>query len=231
MLAGLLVIGAIGAPFALAQTASWVAVGPNRTIYQGQAASLYAVSGGGALRTQGMTIALHALTGKGWQAITTRKIDGKGKANFSVGPRATTTYRVALIGNTKLATSYSKPVKITVSSAGLAVVAEAAKQRGKPYRYGAAGPNSFDCSGYTQFVYRRFGKSLPHSATQQSRYGVSIGKPAARPGDLILFGKPGSYYHAAIYAGNGHMWDASTSGQPVALRKIWSQGFVVRRLV
>jgi len=231
MLCGLLVVGAIGAPLALAQASSWVVVGPNRTIYQGQGAGLYATSGGGALRTQGMTVALHQQSAKGWTAISTRKIDGAGKASFAVYPKATTVYRVALIGNTKLTTSYSKPVRVTVSSAGLAVVAEAAKHRGKPYRYGGAGPHAFDCSGLTQFVFKRFGKSLPHSATQQGKAGVGVAKAAARPGDLILFGRPGSFYHAAIFAGNGHMWDASTSGQPVALRKIWSQGYVVRRLV
>jgi len=231
MLAGLLVIGAIGAPLALAQAASWVVVGPNRTVYQGQAAAFYAVSGGGAIRTQGMTMALHQQTAKGWQAISFRKVDAKGKATFSIIPRATTSYRVALAGNLKLGTSYSKPVKVTVSSAGLAVVAEAAKHRGKPYRYGAAGPSSFDCSGYTQFVYKRFNKSLPHSATKQGKSGVYVAKAAARPGDLMLFGSPGRYTHAAIFAGNGRMWDASTSGQPVALRKIWSQNYTVRRLV
>lgn len=231
MLAGLLVIGAIGAPLALAQAGSWAVVGPNRTIYQGQAAALNAASGGGALSTKGMTIALHQQTAKGWQAVGTRKVGAKGHASFTVRPKATTVFRVALIGNLKLGTSYSKPVKITVSAAGVAVVAEAAKHRGKPYRYGAAGPSSFDCSGFTQFVYKRFSKSLPHSATQQGKYGTSVAKAAARPGDLILIGSPGRYTHAGIFAGNGQMWDSPTSGQSVALRKIWSQNYTVRRLV
>ena len=79
--------------------------------------------------------------------------------------------------------------------------------------------------------HKKFGRYLPHSATQQGRLGVGVSKAAARPGDLLVFGSPGRYTHAAIYAGNGAMWDSSTSGQPVALRRIWSPNFAVRRLV
>ena len=47
------------------------------------------------------------------------------------------------------------------------VVAEAAKHRGAPYQYGAAGPTRFDCSGFTMYVFSRFGKRLPHSSAAQ----------------------------------------------------------------
>jgi len=231
ILCGLLVAAGIAAPMALAQVRSWVAVGPSRTVAPGQGADLYAVSGGGALRTRGMTLALHQQNGKNWTVVAIRKADASGKATFRVWPKRETVYRAALVGNSKLTTSYSRWIRIKVSSRGNAVVAEAAKHRGKPYRYGAAGPYAFDCSGFTQYVYRKFGLRLPHSATSQARYGRYVSKSAARPGDLVVFGSPGRYYHAGIYAGGGTMWDSSTYGQPVAKRRIWTQGFAVRRLV
>jgi cell wall-associated NlpC family hydrolase len=111
------------------------------------------------------------------------------------------------------------------------VILEAARHRGAPYQAGGAGPRAFDCSGFTQFVFRRFGRALPHSATAQAHFGVMVAKSAAAPGDLILFGHGGRYSHAAIYAGRGYMWDASTSGHPVSVRRIYSPSYVVRRVI
>jgi cell wall-associated NlpC family hydrolase len=206
-----------------------VAAGPARTISAGQTAGIYVAAGGSA--KPGTLVALHVATSSGWKGGGSRRLNGNRGASFYVRPGVTTTYRVAVVAPNGTADSISKPVRITVQAKGMAVVAEASKHKGKPYRYGAAGPNSFDCSGYTQFVYRKFGKVLPHSATQQGRLGTYVAKNAARPGDLIVFGSPGRYHHAGIVAGNGYMWDSSTSGQPVALRKIWSQNYQIRRLV
>jgi cell wall-associated NlpC family hydrolase len=231
LLSGLLVAGAIGAPMALAQVNSWAVLNPNRTIYAGQATTVNVLSGAGAARTAGMLASLQAATAQGWKTVDAKKLATNGRVSFTVKPRATTKLRVGILGRGMIGGSASNVVTITVSNRGLAVVAEAAKHRGKMYQFGAAGPYRFDCSGYTQYVFKRFGRSLPHSATQQGRLGVGVSKAAARPGDLLVFGSPGRYYHAAIYAGNGAMWDASTSGQPVALRRIYSQGFAVRRLV
>ncbi|WP_344311134.1 C40 family peptidase [Fodinicola feengrottensis] len=129
------------------------------------------------------------------------------------------------------ASSVSPAVAVYVQDKGQMVVSTAAQYRGRPYQYGAAGPNSFDCSGFTKFIYAKFGKSLPHSATSQAGYGSSVSRSSMKPGDLMLFGRPGSYYHAAIYAGGGNMWDAPTSGQTVGSHRIWSNDYTVRRLV
>jgi cell wall-associated NlpC family hydrolase len=118
-----------------------------------------------------------------------------------------------------------------ITDKGREVVKTAASLAGAPYRYGASGPRAFDCSGYTQYVLKKHGKSLPHSATAQARYGKSVGKGSVKPGDLLFFGGGGRYSHVAIYAGGGQMWDASTSGKPVAKKKIWSNRYTVRRLV
>jgi cell wall-associated NlpC family hydrolase len=229
LVVGLLLAGGIAAPLALAST-SWSVVSPSRTIFAGQSASLYTRSGGNA--RPGMRIALHQFNGRSWTAISTRTIDKHLNAAFVVRPKGTTMFRVALIGSGIVSGSVSKPIRITVSSRGVAVVAEAARHKGAPYQFGKAGPVAFDCSGFTQYVYGKFGLRLPHSARQQGGSGAYIASHgAARPGDLILFGPAGRAYHAGIFAGNGYMYDAATTGQPVAMRRIYTNAFVVRRLV
>jgi cell wall-associated NlpC family hydrolase len=178
-----------------------------------------------------MRVALHVWTAKGWYAGWIRTADSLGRAGFVVRPSLTAQYRVALVGSTRIGSGLSRAVTVAVSRGGLAIIAEAARHRGAPYVFGAAGPGAFDCSGFTQFVFKRFGRTLPHSATAQARHGIAVAKSAARPGDLVLFGGGGYFHHVAIYAGQGYMWDASTEGQPVARRKIYSQSFVVRRVI
>ncbi len=96
---------------------------------------------------------------------------------------------------------------------------------GKRYRYGASGPNSFDCSGLTMYVYQKFGVKLPHKASYQfsSRYGTVIGSMSdLRAGDLVFFKNtagPG-ITHTAIYVGNGKMVSANTPRTGVQLNSI-----------
>ena len=86
-------------------------------------------------------------------------------------------------------------------------------QVGDPYVWGGAGPNSFDCSGLTQFAYKAAGVSLPHSSRMQSTMGTPVSKADLKPGDLVFFYSPVS--HVAMYIGNGQIVHASTAGQPV----------------
>jgi cell wall-associated NlpC family hydrolase len=120
---------------------------------------------------------------------------------------------------------------VPASGSGAAVVAAAAAQAGKPYVFAAAGPNAFDCSGLTMFVFAQFGVNLPHDANAQQRYGTPISADQAAPGDLMVFLDGGYGYHAGIYAGGGMMWDAPNSGSTVGLHQIWSTNVVFRRLV
>ncbi|MGY1603386.1 C40 family peptidase [Geodermatophilus sp. SYSU D00815] len=99
------------------------------------------------------------------------------------------------------------------SAAAQTAVSTALAQVGDPYVWGAGGPNSFDCSGLTQYAYAAAGISLPHSSSMQSRMGTPVSRSALQPGDLIFFYSPVS--HVAMYIGNGQMVHASTSGQPV----------------
>jgi cell wall-associated NlpC family hydrolase len=112
------------------------------------------------------------------------------------------------------------------------VMTEAAKHKGKKYKFGASGPKRFDCSGYTMYVYKKAaGKKLPHKAHLQQRYGKAVAKCKARAGDLIVIRTGTKGTHAGIYAGGGKMWAAPRTGKTVTKQKIWSKNYVVRRLV
>jgi len=56
-----------------------------------------------------------------------------------------------------------------------------------PYRYGSAGDSSFDCSGFTSYVYRNFGYRLPHNSAQQAKQSVPVNREELQPGDLVFF--------------------------------------------
>ncbi len=71
------------------------------------------------------------------------------------------------------------------------IVLEAIKHEGKPYKYGADGPDKFDCSGFTRYVYLvATGYELPHSSSMQAELGKEIIQKDALPGDLVFFGNP-----------------------------------------
>jgi len=224
--------GLLAAPSASAAAATATTLGPARTIAPGQTTSLTArVSSNGAA-VPSAYVSIQYSVGTGWISWNTYRTWSTGAYTFAIKPSRTAYWRAVFVGNAKYARSYSAGVKVTVlQDRGAAVVKMAAAQAGDPYRYGAAGPHAFDCSGLTKYVFGRFGVYLPHSATSQASYGRRISQAYKRPGDLLLFPNGSRYYHAAIYAGNGEMWDASTPGKPVAKKRIWSSNYVVRRLV
>lgn len=81
---------------------------------------------------------------------------------------------------------------------------------GKPYVWGASGPSSFDCSGFTSYVFRRFGYSLPHYTRAQSEMGQGVSRGNLRSGDLVFFNTIGTNRHVGIYIGNGRFIHASS---------------------
>jgi cell wall-associated NlpC family hydrolase len=112
-----------------------------------------------------------------------------------------------------------------------AVLNEALHHRGQPYVYGAAGPTRFDCSGFTQYVFSRFGRRLPHNSAQQWNYVRHIPKASRQPADIIfLRSSSGSIYHVGIYAGNNKMWHAPKRGDVVRLATIWTSNYSVGRI-
>ena len=105
-----------------------------------------------------------------------------------------------------------------------AAVAEAKRQLGKPYEWGAAGPDSFDCSGLTQWAWKAGGRSLPHSSQAQYSATSRVGLDQLQPGDLVFYGNP--IHHVGIYVGDGQMVEASETGKPVRYASIFRRDYV-----
>jgi cell wall-associated NlpC family hydrolase len=102
-------------------------------------------------------------------------------------------------------------------------IAYAYAQLGKPYQWGGAGPDSFDCSGLTMMAWEQAGIYFPHLAQDQYDLTQPVAVSSAIPGDLIFFGTPSNVYHVGLYIGNGQMIDAPETGQNVSIQSIyWS---------
>jgi len=108
-------------------------------------------------------------------------------------------------------------------------LAYALQQVGKPYVYGGAGPDVFDCSGLVMMAYRQVGISLPHNARIQADYGSPVEPGNLAPGDLIFFYHP--IEHVGMYIGNGLIVHASTPATGVKVSGInWGNFNTARRL-
>ncbi|WP_042275565.1 C40 family peptidase [[Clostridium] dakarense] len=93
---------------------------------------------------------------------------------------------------------------------------------GKPYVWGAEGPSSFDCSGFTQYVFKKsVGVSIPRVSRDQAKFGQYINKSDIKKGDLISFDTDGAnngqVSHIGIYMGNGQFIHASSSKKKVII--------------
>jgi cell wall-associated NlpC family hydrolase len=107
----------------------------------------------------------------------------------------------------------------------------AASLKGRPYRYGAAGPRAFDCSGYVQYVFKKQHWKLNRTSAAQYRQTKHVSKKSARVGDLVFFyGSGGRVYHVGIYAGRGYMWAAPHTGSTVRKQKIYGSHWKVGRV-
>ena len=118
----------------------------------------------------------------------------------------------------------SGPTATGGTGTGSAVVEAARKYLGIPYRYGGSGPNDFDCSGLTAYVYREFGVSMPHSAEWQYNQFPHVSRDELQAGDLVFFGSP--IHHVGIYVGNGQMLDAPHTGTVVQVRTMLRRDYV-----
>ncbi len=120
----------------------------------------------------------------------------------------------------------------TTSSKGEEIVAYANQYLGCSYVYGGSGPSTFDCSGFTMYVYKHFGYSLSHSATAQSYEGTAVAKEDLQPGDLVFFSDYQTLEgigHCGIYIGNGEFIHASSgSGYCVKVSNLLSGSYNTR---
>jgi len=125
----------------------------------------------------------------------------------------------------------STPSTPSVDASGRAAAAVefAMAQVGDAYVYGAAGPNSWDCSGLTMGAYGAAGVSLPHSSSAQAGMGSAVSTSAMSPGDLVFYYSPIS--HVGIYIGNGQLVHAANPSRPVEIVPVNSMSITAVRRV
>lgn len=99
------------------------------------------------------------------------------------------------------------------------VVEIALSKLGAPYQWGAAGPDAFDCSGFTMWVYAQVGVSLPHSSRAQYECGERVSRANLRPGDLVFFGRS-RIHHVGIYIGGNRYVHAPHTGDVVRISSL-----------
>jgi cell wall-associated NlpC family hydrolase len=109
------------------------------------------------------------------------------------------------------------------------VLGVARQQLGKPYVWGAVGPDSFDCSGFTGYAYAAAGIALPRTAAQQYLAGSHPRLTQLLPGDLLFWATnlndASSIDHMAMYLGNGLMIVAPHTGDIVKIQRVYSDGY------
>jgi cell wall-associated NlpC family hydrolase len=111
------------------------------------------------------------------------------------------------------------PLPAPLSTTPVAL-AWAFSELGKPYVWGATGPNTFDCSGLTQFVWHAAGVSIPRVAADQDAWTIPVPLSSLLPGDLVFYGKT-DIHHVGIYIGDGLMINAPHTGDVVQVSSIW----------
>lgn len=109
------------------------------------------------------------------------------------------------------------------------ILTVARKQLGDPYRAGGAGPDSFDCGGFTQFVFKRaLGMDIARTSRGQYQQVQRVKTKDALPGDLVFFFEGGAH-HVGIYLGDGQMIDAPRPGERISVNPIsgswWGRSF------
>ena len=143
-------------------------------------------------------------------------------ANAAQAATTTNNVKTAVTGtakvNTTKAVAQSKAAKQAVKAAS--AVTWAKKQIGDPYRYGATGPGSFDCSGLMQYAWNKAGVKIPRvTYSQYSGIKKKISWSNLKPGDLMFFSGKG---HVGMYVGNGKMVHSPSTGKTVRIEKLSS---------
>ncbi|WP_338065540.1 C40 family peptidase [Amycolatopsis antarctica] len=168
-----------------------------------------------------------------WAVSNAGTTDADGVAAIPATVRQSAEWRISYHGDRVNDPSASPIVGVQSEQpeppAGQRIVDAAASQAGKAYSYGASGPDSYDCSGLTQFAHREAGVELPRTSGEQRAAVPEIARAEMAPGDLVFFHDGGSVYHTGVFAGDNKIWAAPESGDVVRLQEIWTDSYTVGR--
>lgn len=170
---------------------------------------------------------------KGWYAVTAAGKSGYVSGDYlALVSKAVTTQQATTTQQTTTTQPAETPV-VTATGTGAEIAAKALEYVGYPYKYGGEGPDAFDCSGFTKYIYGLYGVSLYHGSIKQGQAGIAVDKSELQPGDLVLFYGSGSEAgvkdgHVGIYVGNDQFVHASTYGVGVITSSLSSNTYVKR---
>ena len=164
---------------------------------------------------------------KGWYAVTTG-----GTSGYVSGDYVALVSKAVTAAQQPAAQQTETPV-ITATGTGAEIAAKALEYVGYPYKYGGEGPNSFDCSGLTKYIYGLYGVTLYHGSIKQGQTGIAVDKSELQPGDLVLFYGSGSEAgvkdaHVGIYIGDDQFVHASTYGVGVIVSSLNTNTYIKR---
>ena len=186
-----------------------------------------AALGYGLVDTDGSSLNMRAAAGTNYDTVasipggTVLELEGVDNGWYKVTYSGKTGY----VSSDYITITTEPDVTETASSdLGAQIVAYAEEYLGTPYVLGGNGPNQFDCSGFTKYVYSHFGYTLNRTATDQLQNGVSVSKDELQPGDLVFFKYRTSKHvsHVGIYIGNGEFIHASTNRYVVQIDQMES---------
>ena len=178
--------------------------------------------------SKGTAVTVHS-SNNGWSKVSANGVEGY----------VCTSY----LSSTKPSTSGSSSSSSSNSSTSVSVdkvLDFAHQQLGKPYVWGAQGPNSFDCSGLIYYVYKNAANiTLPRTSVEQSKFGTTVSKSNLKAGDLVFFDtngpNNGAVSHVGIYAGEGQLIHASSSNKKIVKVNMetsyWNNTYVVAKRV
>ena len=159
----------------------------------------------------------------GWTKITVNSKEGYVASNLLSESKTqeTVTSRGSTTTRKQTETTKTEETTTTSSGKGGTVVETAKNYIGYRYVYGASGPNSFDCSGFTSYVFKLHGVSLSRTAKGQYSNGTAVARADLQPGDLVMFGPSLSgINHVGIYIGGGQIVHAANPSRGVTIDTI-----------
>ena len=178
--------------------------------------------------SKGTAVTVHS-SNNGWSKVSVNGVEGYVSTSY--------------LSSTKPSNSGSSSNSSSNSSTSVSVdkvLDFAHQQLGKPYVWGAQGPNSFDCSGLIYYVYKNAANiTLPRTSVEQSKFGTTVSKSNLKAGDLVFFDtngpNNGAVSHVGIYAGEGQLIHASSSNKKIVKVNMetsyWNNTYVVAKRV
>ncbi|HEY8717104.1 DUF4214 domain-containing protein [Pengzhenrongella sp.] len=159
-----------------------------------------------------------------WRHLLGRGIDASARTKWVAKVQAGT--RVEAVIDAVLASEEYYYQLIPQTAQGSELVQIASKYVGVPYLWGGSTPAGFDCSGFTSYVYKQVGVTLPRTSAEQHYAGTLITRAQAKAGNLIW--SPG---HISMYAGGDMQIDAPGEGKTIQFRAIWQADPIMIRIV